>query len=105
MVHVAEIHAHGALLAAVGAERSARKQANILESSIVIVVVEIIRTRIVGYVQVRPTVIIVVTPHALHAEVVLGIVDSSCFGNILESAVAPVAEEEIGFARQSPGTA
>ena len=69
------------------------------------VVVEVVRAGVVGDVEVGPVVVVVVGPHALHAEVMIGIVDPGFLGNVFERAVAAIAEEKIGFARQSPGAA
>src|SRR5437868_3885658 len=69
-----------------------------------VVMVKIVRTSVVGDVQIRPAVIVVIGPDSLHSEVVIGIVHARCFRNILESAISTVTEQEIRFARQSPGT-
>src|SRR5437588_11724834 len=102
---VAPVHAHGSLLGAVSTQRGTREQSNIFEGSIVLVPIEKIRARIVGHVKVGPAVIVVVSPGRAQAVVVMGIVHSGFFRNLFKGTVTVVMKKQIGFARQSPGTA
>src|SRR4030088_1569538 len=102
MIDIAKIHAHRSLFATVSTQCRARKQAYILERSIVIVVVEVIRTGVVRHIQVGPAIVVVVAPNALHAKVVLRIVNAGCFRNVLEGAIAAIAEQEVRLAWKAP---
>src|SRR5258708_4729487 len=64
--------------------------------------VEVVRTCVVRHIQVGPTIVVVVAPDSLHAEVVRGVVHASCFRNVLEGAVAAIVEQEIRLARKAP---
>ena len=102
---VAEIDAHRALLQAVTAQCRAAEHGDVFKGSVVFVVVEIIRAGVVGDVQIRPAVIVVVSPNHAQAVAMLGIADARLFGNVFELAVAQVVKQEVGLALHAPGAA
>src|SRR5437667_381954 len=59
----------------------------------------------IGHEKVRPSVVIVVSPHHSQAVVADVIVDSSLFGDFLKSAVASIVIKKIGLADQTPRAA
>src|SRR5882762_3726231 len=69
------------------------------------VVIEIIGPGIVGYIEIRPAIIVIVRPDSLHSEIMIRIVDAGLLGYIFEGSISAVAEKKIGFSRQSPRTA
>ena len=101
-VKVAEIYTHSRALLAFKTECSASLQCNFFESAVVFIVVEIVRAAIVGDIEVRPAIVVVVRPEPLHAEVMAGITYPSFQGYIFKSAVTAVAKQEIRFAGVAP---
>ena len=69
------------------------------------VVIEVIGPGIVGYIKIRPAVVVVVSPDSLHSEIMIRIVDSGLLGYIFKGPIAAVAKKKVGLARQSPRTA
>src|ERR1700724_567592 len=67
-----------------------------------VIVVEVVRTGVVRDIQIGPAIVVEVAPDALHAEVMLGVVNTGCFGDVLEGTIAAVAKQKIRFARKSP---
>ena len=105
MIVIAPSHAHRSLRLACTTECDPGEHANISESSVMIVVVQVIGRGIIGYKQIGPAVIVVVTPDDTKAVVLVGVADSSLLRNFLESAVAFVVEEEIALTLHAPGAA
>src|SRR2546422_6444033 len=69
------------------------------------IMVEIVGAGVVRYVEIRPTVIVVVGPDALHAVVVIWIIYPGLLRNVFKRSVAAIAEQEVGFTGKSPRTA
>ena len=72
-------HARRALLHAIAAEGYTGEQAEIFESSVVFIVIEKIRCRIVGHIKIRPADIVIVAPGRAQAIIMMRIVYSSFF--------------------------
>ena len=70
-----------------------------------LVVVEVIRTGVVGDVQVGPSVIVVVAPDHSQPVVAVYIFHARFLRNFLEGAVAAIVEEQVRFADHAPGAA
>src|SRR6266404_4660739 len=103
MIDVAEINPHRSFLLPITAQRRPGEQSHFLKRTVVFIAIEIIRAGIVGDIQIRPAIIVVIRPHSLHPEIVRRIVDSGFLGDILKRSVSSIAKQEIGFSRQSPG--
>ena len=105
VIEVAEIHAHSGALLALETQCRAGLQCDFFESAIVLIVIEIIWAAIIGDVEVRPAIVVVVRPNPLHAQIMSGIAHARFLGDVLKSAIAAVPQEEIGFTRvASPRT-
>src|SRR5438067_1096924 len=108
MVVVAEVHSHGALLQAVTAQRRSQQHAHVAEGAIVLVVVEVIRGSVVGDIEIRPAVIVVIDTTANYlyqAIVMVWIANPGFAGHFLERAVVAVVKQQVAFAWHAPGTA
>src|SRR5271156_1396162 len=70
-----------------------------------LVVIQKIRSRIVRYIKIGPTIVVVISPRRAEAIVMMRIVHASLLRNFLESPVALVVKEQIRFAGHSPRTA
>src|SRR5215813_8941875 len=105
MLIVPEIHSHRSLSAAVTAERGSAEHAYVGERSIVIVAVKVVRRGIVGHIQIRPAVIVIVAPHRPEAVIQVGVVHARLLGNILKSSVSTIAKEKMALSNHSPGAA
>src|SRR5882672_10229956 len=102
MIEVAEVYSHRALFLSFPAERRARKQAHLFECAVMFVVIEIIGTCVVSYVQVGPAVIVVVSPGGSQAVVFREVADSCLLGNVLKCPIAAIVEKEVRLALHSP---
>ena len=70
-----------------------------------LVVVEKIGPGVVGHVQIRPAVVIVIAPHGPEPVAVPGIVNPSFLGDLFERTIAAVSKKQVAFAFHAPGTA
>ena len=105
VVIVAKIDSHIALRLSGTAESNAREGAYLCEGAVMTVVVQVVRSRVVGHEQIGPAVVVVVGPHGSQPVVPGRIVHTRFHRNLFERAVAPVVVQEIGFALHPPGTA
>ena len=102
-VVVARVHAHAGLGAAVPAERDPAEQAHAFEAAIAAVVVQEVRVRVVGDVEVRPPVVVVVGRHHAQSPGRGRILQAASIGDLCEGAVAPVLVVDVGGPRQPHG--
>src|SRR6267378_323220 len=104
MIDVAEIYSHRSLFLSIPAQGRTGKEADLFESAVMFVVVEVVGSRVVGYVKVWPVIVVVIGPHALHSKIVIRVIHSRLFRNVFEGSVATIAKKKVRFARQSPWT-
>src|SRR5882672_4676124 len=97
-IEVSEVARHVAHFQARRIYRRAGDDADVFESAIMLVVVEIIRTHIVGDKKIGPAVVVVVAPDHAHAAAFLEIGNTGFFGYLFESTVAAIMKEERSFA-------
>src|SRR6516225_10621659 len=105
MIVVAKIHSHRSLSAAVTAQRASAEHAHVSERSIVIVAVKVVRRGVVGHIQIRPAVIVIVAPHRTKAVIQVGVVHARLLGHILKGSVTTIAKEKMALSNHSPGAA
>src|SRR5947208_9858768 len=65
VVEVTELHTHRTLFMAISADGSTREHAHIFKSSVVLIAIQIVRSGIVGDIQIRPAIIVIIGPNAL----------------------------------------
>src|SRR6266542_5164778 len=65
VIDVAKINAHRSFLLPIPAQRRPREQSHFLEGAVMLIVIEIVRSGIVGDIEVRPAIIVIVRPHPL----------------------------------------
>src|SRR6266550_1232443 len=102
---VSPVHAHRSLLETIPAQCDAREHPYFFESAIMFVVVKVIRTGIIGDVQIRPAVAIVITPDDAQAVVAICILHSSFLRDIFKRAITTIVEKKIRLSQHPPGAA
>ena len=95
---VADRDAHRGLLGTVFTDRRSRFQADVLEFSIALILVQKFRRRIVGDVNVRPPGIVEVRPNHAQAVVAVRIVHSRALRNVRKGSVAIVVKQRVAGA-------
>src|SRR5215469_15841365 len=96
---------HRALLRPIGAHGNAIHQTLFFEGAVVAVTIKEVGAGVVGDVEVRPAIIVVVSPGSTEAVIVMGIVYPGFLGDFFKGAVAAIVKEQIGLALHAPGTA
>src|SRR5436305_2082757 len=99
---IPKIHTHRSQLLSIDAERGPRQQANLFERAVMFVVIKKVRPGIISYIQVRPAIIIVVSPDGSQAVAMPGIIHASLLRDLLERAIPPVVVQEIALAFHAP---
>src|SRR5664279_5709298 len=102
VVIVAPCNAHGTERLALAIQSNASDHSLVGESAIGIVAVKVIWRGIVGNKQVRPAVIVVITPSRSEPIVFFGVVDPGFSGDLFECAVAAIVVEKIRFPFHTP---
>ena len=102
---IADGDAHAALLGSVLAHGDAHRKRDVLERAVFLILIQEIRRRIVGHVQIGPPVGVVVEPRDAEPEVRARIGDARLRADLGEAAVAVVVKQQVGLALQAARTA
>ncbi len=86
-------------------EGDARREGDLGERPVAVVVVEQVRVRVVGHEEVRPAVVVVVAPHDAQAPVALVVQIARAHGHVGEGPVTVVVEEHVARAGEAARTA
>ena len=98
MVVITDGDSHARHFLAVGAERHAGSDADLLKSAVLFIPIKIIRIRVVAYKQVRPAIIVEIFEHGLEPKIEVLVGHIGFRGDIRERAVAVVVIERVGRA-------
>ena len=74
VVEVSKVDTHRSLFLAVSTESSAGDESHFLKGAVVAVVIKVIWSGVIRNVEIRPAIIVIVSPNSLHSEVMVGIV-------------------------------
>src|SRR5689334_3993702 len=66
------------------------------------VAVHVVGPGIVSNIEVRPAIVVDVSPDHTHSVIMMAVINASLLGNILEGAVAAIVKEEVAFALHAP---
>src|SRR5207237_7887126 len=102
VIVISEVYAHRAKLLTIVAKRHAGEQSDFVKRAIVLVAVEEVWAGVVGHEQIRPAVVIVISPDCPEAITMFRIVNSSFLGNVFEGAIAAIMKQEIALAFHPP---
>jgi hypothetical protein len=105
VIVVAPGHAHGTECLALAVHGDAADHRVVGERAVVIIVIEVIGRRVVRHKQIRPAVVVVVTPDRAQTVVFIGIAHASFLRDFLERAIATIVVEQVGLALHAPGSA
>src|SRR5215469_9672423 len=105
VVVIAKGNAHRALLGTIGADGGAGLESDVGELAVTIVAIEILRSGVVGHVDVGAAFIVEVGPENTESVITARVVHSSLLRNLGESAVAVVVVQRIACAMESAWTA
>ena len=105
VVVIADRHAHVGLLAARLVEGGPRRVADVLERTVALVAIEVVRRGVVGDEQVEPAVVVEVEERHPEAVEAGGVGHAGPRADVGERAVAVVVEEMVGGALEPAGPA